>query len=278
MLGEVKVTDRNQREENLSQFKKHFLGTDYWGKRAKIENDSVLVFHRISVTESKRYDHESLFLPADSSSTLFTVNTKGPLLVNLPMLGYKLHINLIHYTELQTGNDNEYRFHTLGYFYFQPEEDNSKRKTNRFRKKQLEAWYNSDRHFCRSLFSDQLKENGYNVLYRTLNPETKWYDFKELEFDKHIIRTRKEVKIVNLKNKSFIIEYFENRDRPVNLKEGGKGQTYSTELSKIYFLKDTCAIRADGSRPDNSIMFGPIIGNKRVGAMLPYDFQPENVK
>ena len=277
-LGAIEVTDKNRREENLRHFKERFLGTDYWGKHAYFENDSVLIFHREKVSESENGRYVSGLLEADSSSTLFTVNTKGPLLVNLPLLGYRLQINLIHYTELQTGNDTDYEFHTLGYFYFQPEENTSKRKTNRFKKKRLKAYYNSDRHFCRSLFSDRLKENGYNVLSSELNPETEWYDFKEIEFDKHIIRTGNEVKIIGLKNKNFIIEYFEYRDHPFNLKDKEEGQSLLTVLSKIYFLKDTCTIRADGSRPDNSIMFSPEIGNKRVGAMLPYDFQPENVK
>lgn len=202
------------------------------------------------------------------------------MLVHLPLLGYKLHINLIHYTELQTGNDNEYRFHILGYFYFQPEENVSKRKTNRFQKKRLEAYYNSDRHFCRSLFSGQLKENGYEVLSSILNPETLWYDFNEFDFDKHLIRSSNEAKIIGLKNKSYLIKYFEKFNQPVSLiTRDGIERPFSREtmvVSKIYFLKDTCTIRADGSRPDNSIMFGPKIGNKRVGAMLPYDFRPEN--
>jgi len=274
-LGAIEVTDKNRREENLRHFKERFLGTDYWGKHAYFENDSVLISNQLSATEKEKQDHHSILLPADSSSTLFTVNTKGPLLVNLPLLGYRLHINLIHYTEVQTGNDKDYRFHSLGYFYFQPEEDASKRKTNRFKKQRLKAYYHSDRHFCRSLFADRLKENGYIVFSSVLNPATKWYDFKELEFDKHRIHSTDEVKVVGLKNKSFFIRYYERKTYPANLNEIKNGQTLSSELSKIYFLKDTCTIRSDGSRPDNSIMFGSKIGDKRVGAMLPNDYEPE---
>ena len=97
-------------------------------------------------------------------------------------------------------------------------------------------------------------------------------EIKEFEFDKCIIRKGNEAKIVGLKNKSFYIEYSERFNHPVNLIE--RKEASNLVFSRIYFLKDTCTIRSDGSRPDNSIMFGPIIGNKRVGAMLPYDFQP----
>lgn len=280
VLGDVEVTDKNRREENLSHFKKRFLGDDYWGRNAFIENDSVLIFHYEKVTDGEGHGFDSEFLPADSTFNLFNVNTKGPLLVHLPLLGYKMQINLIHYTELQTVNDKEYRFHLLGYFYFQPEENVSKRTTNRFEKKRVEAYYSSDRHFCRSLFIDQLKENGYEVLSSVFNPNTLWYDFNEFDFDKHLIRSGNEVKIVGLKNKSFLIKYFEKFNRPVSLiTRDGIERPFSQEtmvVSKIFFLKDTCTIRADGSRPDNSIMFGPKIGNKRVGAMLPYDYLPEN--
>jgi len=277
-LGIIEVMDKNLRKENLNHFKNRFLGTDYWGKNAFILNDSVLVFSREKASESEVHFYESEFLPGDSSSVLFTVNAKAPLLIHLPLLGYKLHINLIHYTELLTGNINDYRFHTLGYFFFQPEEDASKRKTNRFGKKRLEAFYNSDRHFIRSLYNNQLLENGYEILYSVFNPETEFNEFKEFELDKHIVRTGGTAKIAGLKNKRLLIKYFEEFHRPVNLvkiKEDRDQLPLPMALSRIYFLKDSCTIRADGSRPDNSIMFGPKIGDKRIGAMLPDDFQPD---
>lgn len=288
-LGAIEVIDKNRREENLRYFKAHFLGTDYWGKNAYFENDSVLVFRRERLKDGAENEYESGLLETDSSSFLFTVNTKGPLKVQMPLLGYKLHINLIHYTELQTNTKSDYEFHSLGYFYFLPTEDASRRKTNRYAKKRLQAYYNSDRHFCHSLFRNRLSENGYlvyrliknpetggMVIYSSiLNSETGETEKNEFELADHIIRTDNEVRIVGLKNKKYNIKYFEKNNTPINL---AKREGLDFKLSKIYFLKDTCIIRADGSRPDNSIMFGPNIGNKRVGAMLPYDFRSENIK
>ena len=287
LLGDVEVTDKNRRKENLRHFKERFLGTDYWGKHAYFENDSVLVFRREKVKDRADHEHESGLLETDSSSFRFFVNTKGPLQIQMPLLGYKLHVNLIHFTELESKKG--YEIHTLGYFYFQAVEKASKRKTNRFRKKRLKAYYNSDRHFCRSFFRDRIKENGYvfnpldtnpetggTIIYSSiLNPETGEPKKNEFELDDHIIRTDNEVKIVGLKNKNYLIKYFEKNNAPVNLNEK---EGLEPKLSKIYFLKDTCTIRADGSRPDNSIMFGLKIGNKLVGAMLPCDFRPENMK
>ena len=278
ILDEVEVSNKNLREENFRHFMERFLGDDYWGKNAFIKNENVLVFQRMEVEPSDTLNENFVRTP-DSTSVLFRVYTKAPLLVDLPLLGYNLYINLIEYTELySTAHPKSFELHLLGYFYFQENEVTSKRKTNRFRKKRLEAWYNSDRHFCRSLFYDELKEQGYLVIYSGLNPKTEKYESFEIEFDRNII-TDNQAKIIGLKNKHFTIEYFSKFNYPVNLKlketdEVQRPFSANIEYSRMYFLKDTCTIRADGSRPDNSIMFGPVIGDKHVGAMLPNEYRP----
>lgn len=272
-IEEIEVINNNLREENLKHFKDRFIGDDYWGRNAHILNDSVLVFKRELYNEFKESKGK---LTADSSSVWFIVNAKGPILVDLPLLGYKLHIDLVKFVELQTNRKSLYEFHALGYFYFQPTDEEAKRKTNRFKKKRLQAYYDSDRHFCRSLFQNQLKENGYYVNYY----EYKNQEFKpekiEFEFDKCITQSGNTVKVVGLKNRTFYIGYYKMHNRPINLKNGIDERP--TSLSVVHFLKDTCVIRQDGSRPDNSIMFGPDIGDKRVGAMLPNDYIPNGNK
>lgn len=269
-IEEIEVINNNLREENIKHFKDRFIGDDYWGRNAHILNDTVLVFKRELYND---FNESKGKLTADSSSVWFIVNAKGPLLVDLPLLGYKLHIDLVKFVELQTTKKSLYEFHALGYFYFQPTEE-AKRKTNRFKKKRLQAYYDSDRHFCRSLFQNQLKENGYYVNYY----ESKNQDFKlenlEFEFDECITQSGNTVKVTGLKNRFFYIGYYSMHNSPVNLKNGREGRP--TSISVVHFLNDTCIIRQDGSRPDNSIMFGPEIGSKRVGAMLPNDFVPNN--
>ena len=272
-LGAVEVTDKNRREENLRHFREQFLGTDDWGKNAYFENDSVLLFRHRKIAEG-----DSSFLslqddsPVDTGLYWFVVETKEPLVVNQPLLGYKIHINLVKYNELRRTNSDKYRIQILGYFFFQPLEGSLKRKTNRFQKNRAKAYYNSANHFCRSLYNNRLKENGYKVYYRSVNQKTGINEFKDFEFDDHIIYDDNQAKIVGLKNVRCNIDYFQLFNKPMNLneREGGR-QKYSSAK----FLKDTCTIRADGSRPDNSILFSYSIGEKRVGAMLPYDYQPE---
>ena len=44
LLGEVNVKGQNLREQNFKYFKMGFLGTDEWGKRAILQNDSSLIY------------------------------------------------------------------------------------------------------------------------------------------------------------------------------------------------------------------------------------------
>jgi hypothetical protein len=72
----------------------------------------------------------------------------------------------------------------------------------------------------------------------------------------------------------FYINYYSDfRDFPIDM---SKTTFYDqSNYSEIYFLHDTCVIRKDGTRPENSIVFGPGIGRKRVGAILPNNYEPE---
>ncbi|MDL2241904.1 hypothetical protein LJB91_03255 [Bacteroidales bacterium OttesenSCG-928-L03] len=49
----------------------------------------------------------------------------------------------------------------------------------------------------------------------------------------------------------------------------------SSLTSTIYFTSDTCRISPNGVIPDARIMFGGYIGNNKVGALLPHDYEPE---
>ena len=70
-----------------------------------------------------------------------------------------------------------------------PIEIKSRRKANQNKKNRLKAYYNSNLHFCRSLYEQKLSENGY-VLYDTF-----YYN----EFGKRIVREFNLYKYLNYK-------------------------------------------------------------------------------
>jgi hypothetical protein len=268
-LKGIGVRDKNLREKNIEHFKKSFLGDDYWGKRASVENDSVLFFEVVDVSGGNPTTGET----GKNGVHTFTVRATGPLKIGLPLLGYELYADLVNFTELYQPNTDKYLISSLGYYYFKPDTASPLPKQNRFRKNRQKVYYNSIQHFCRSLFEQKLKENGYLVLEESTNDQATITRLKEFKIYGCCQYSGEELKLAGLKGKSFLIEYYDNlKGEPIDLTQG-KG-VYSPVYSGIYFMEDTCSVRKDGTIPGNSIVFAPFIGSKRVGAMLPGNYIP----
>jgi hypothetical protein len=134
----------------------------------------------------------------------------------------------------------------------------------------LKVYYNSDLHFCRSLFKQKLNENGYRVLESYKPSDTE--KLTEQKILSHMFYSGNELKIAGLKGDMFYIHFYDNiKGEPIDL--SAKYGNYYTQ-STIYFTEDTCIIRENGTLPDNSIVFGISMGEKRVGAMLPGNYIP----
>lgn len=271
-LKGIRVTDKNLREKNLKRFKSNFLGEDYWGKNASIENDSVLIFDfDYSVVDTIQVPQDEK-TNKDEMPFKFVVKATSPIKVKLPLLGYELNIALVHYSEFYNPIIKTYQLNYYGYHYFKPVPVDSKGKLRRNKEHRLQAYYNSSQHFCRSLYEQRLKENGYLVSEKASSYKSlieQWQDFK---IDSCLQFSGNEMKIVGLKNSIFLINYFEDKKgRPLNLKNIKEG--YYTG-SYLYILNDTCTIRDGLLVPDNSMVFGPFIGTKRIGALLPNNYIP----
>ncbi len=163
-LSEVEVTDNDQRQKNLREFKNLFLGIDEFGREASIVNEEVLVFSR---------DYE---------------------------------------------------------------------------KKQLKGFQLND-------------QNGKEVkiVERPINLKPRM-EYTEGE----------QVKITGLREQTFLLFYYaDSRGFPHDLtREKGRQPIQS----QIQFLSDTCVIRRNGTVPNNNILFGGPIAEKKVGAMLPDNY------
>jgi hypothetical protein len=99
-LSPVEISDKNLREANLLQFKNWFLGSDYFGRNAELKNDSVLYFFRPTEDE-------------------FRAVAKAPLLIEMPLLGYDIQMQLEDFVILKTP-DSKTICSILGYYYFKP--------------------------------------------------------------------------------------------------------------------------------------------------------------
>ncbi|MCQ2127110.1 MAG: hypothetical protein MJZ06_06740 [Bacteroidaceae bacterium] len=99
VLPEVVVMDKRLWEKDLKYFKRMFLGEDRWGRNALIMNEEVLSF-----------DNEE-----NNGKMCFRASASEPLIIDLPLLGYELHVDLVNFTAI---NDNETQCNILGYFHY----------------------------------------------------------------------------------------------------------------------------------------------------------------
>jgi len=288
LLSEVVVVSDNIRPKNIIDFKRWYIGSDYWGKNAILRNDSSLVFNRelnynkVNILRSsKHYIITSPLLPRDiiewaKDSSYAIVKkiaslkavSKTPLIIDMPLLGYILHVDLIDFTYKY----GESIISSLAYYYWKPYYAKKEQETKLFERNRQKAYYNSKQHFCRSLYANKLEQNGYRLFEQIINEKTHMKELRYVNIDtcfKYI--NGNEMQIFGLKNKHFIIHYFFNLiGKPIDLTKRGKGLNF--RKSEISFLSDTCTIRSDGIIPNSSIMFGGKISEKRAGALLPYDY------
>lgn len=254
-LDQVSVQDKNLREENLQLFREKFLGDNVWGKYATIENEDAIQF-------SKEY--------LTTETTALRANSTQPLKIELPLLGYTVYLDLIEFKWQPLSDFNQEICTIKGYSYFLEHAYDSKRDSIRINKNRDKNYYNSAHHFCRSLFQNKLHENGYK-LYE-INENLVLSNFKELDPEKYIHGKGKYAEVTELDSKKLFLSYHDDRHgKPRNLNK--HKAVYPTE-SQIIFKEDTCIIRDNGTIPGNTIVFGPPIGSKKVGSLLPDDYQP----
>ena len=286
-IQEICISDLNLRKRNLKLFRADFLGTDVWGKYATIENENAIYFTKeyeqcqVGVSEKQipiflQSEKDEIEWSGDSTIITyqkpisFNVAAKEPLIVDLPLLGYELYIDLISFVHKYTTKKEPEMSSFRGHFYFQPIKFKSKRDSIRIQKNRLKVYYNSPQHFCRSLYENRLLENGYQFHELIQDDSTLKVHAKVVNVDSLLIRENNIATIIGAGHKKYQISYFQNyRGTPVNLNEK---RGYEPSISTMTFMDDTCRIRKDGTTPQIDILFGGPLSIKKVGAMLPNDY------
>lgn len=283
-LGAVKVNRNNLREHNLRLFRNAFLGIDQWGQGARLLNEEVLQFRwsyetkRIPMSNQRQKEishrNKRLCWAPDSSyadmdvPVTLQVSASAPLQVELPLLGYQLHVDLIRFDYEKTDEFFGYQCRYFGYYYFKPyPPEQFRRKMLRMREK---AYYHSAHHFCRALYEGKLQQNGYRIIERS-SDETGKEVLLRIPLDSMLVRTPHVARLTGLKDKKYHVLYFANRrGHPLNLHEK-RGRF--PQQSNLYVLGDTCIISNNGITPDGKLIFTPSIGMKKIGAALPEDYR-----
>ena len=264
----VSIESKDQRLGNLKHFREEFLGSDYWGNHATIENDSVLVF------SVEYYSDTITNRSLRGSLKKFEATATSPLTISLPKLGYTLQYDLVRYIEKDDPVLGKI-ISSSGYSYFTPMRDASFRKQKNIIRKRIRAYYYSPQHFIRSLYNNRLKENGYLIHEELSGAKTNQINYNFFYPDSYcIVYHDEEATISGMKNRHLTIIYYGYEKSPVNLND--PGNMPFAKYSQVYFLEEECIIRKDGSSSSSSIVFSPGLNSKRIGASLPNDYEPSN--
>jgi hypothetical protein len=143
VLQEVVVEpyEKNGWERYGNFFIENFIGTSALATDCKLKNPETIRF---------RYNKKENILRAFADE---------PIVLENKALGYILHYDL----KVFEYNYNTRIFYFQGYPLFEDIQTDRKRLLNRWEKNRSEAYYGSMMHFMRSLFRNQLVENGFEV-------------------------------------------------------------------------------------------------------------------
>ena len=295
VLPEIVVSGKKNRIDkvNLDYFKTMFLGDDKWGKRATIKNENVLMFDRSYQTSShtrqigkarfaKTYidndvfeKHESYLDTVKVVTSVFTAWAYEPLIIDLPLLGYELYVDLVRFTVEQVNNVTSCDM--LGYFYYRPYDNVSQRKAKSIEENRMRAYWGSSQHLLRSFAQDSLTENGYILAMQESIAKGKknLSIYIPVDINEHSVSVGDNaIRIQGLKDKNLRVRYYHRSDgSPLNFKERGKGIHRYSE-SGITFLEEGCTFLKEGVAIDNNIRFTGDISKRRVASCLPDDYFP----
>lgn len=291
VISTVIVQDRNQRQQNLEEFRRLFLGSDDWGEKASILNEEALLFSRDYVNKKldirnqymkdlvMKADRPNIQWASDGSYVTFdqAVNLKAtakqPLEVQLPDLGYELRVDLKSFQAFYKEGTTSY----FGHFFFQAKEGQNKKERNRFEKKRERAYFNSSLHFLRALFAGTLAENGYQLLEEIKVEGRKKPEVQSFDISPYLdLVDRDQIAIKGLSGRKLIVLYYgDNKGRPLPETKWKKRHPIQ---SGIYFADEECLIRSDGTTGERGLYFSGVLGNRGIAWMLPSDYKNDQDK
>jgi hypothetical protein len=274
-------------ERMYQVFKAHFIGNSEIAREAEILNPEDVILN-----EEKTPGKYKL-----------TANANKPLQIRNKITGYLISYELIQFNHIVIGHNQIFTFY-LGYPFFKDITNEEKLNQKRVEKKRLEAYLGSSMHFIRALYNNKLQEEGFNVreLIKYRNPEypsdielEKIMTEVKITNDYSLIR-KLPVKEINalgttlLSASKFTVQENENKflkfENYLNVTYtkaapdekylifSPKGES-TFQVSQLKQENEPVQYFSDGNyyKPSNLFFYG-YMGWKKVGDMLPFDYQP----
>ena len=172
-----------------------FLGDDRWGRHATIRNENAIMI------ENTNYN----------GASIFNAWASEPLIIDLPLLGYVLYVDLVHFSVERIGNNT--LCDMLGYFYYKPYSIGKDSKLLSFEKNRRQAYYNSSQHFLRSAYENRLEENGYILAMADKVIRLDMIKYKPIDIERYSDNIGDNMmQIFGLKDKRLKILYYHKYD------------------------------------------------------------------
>lgn len=285
----IKKISAKQREKYMEIFNREFIGLGKIAEKTKILNPEVLQFDM------------------NKENTLMTVTADVPIQMVNEKTGYHISYDLVYFeSKVLTEEHNQKLTTYFGYPFFKDIVTEKKLNAKEVAKTRLKCYEGSTMHFIRSLYNGTMDEDGFTAkkFTRERNPKypsqdsinrmvdnfrRKKISFPHLPIKYKIVYDQAYSKVHQLvferENKKYF--YFSDFLSVIyrKAKEDSKYVEYYHQMatdfqtSQLKLLEDSpIEIYADGNyaSADRLANFG-YMGWKKMGEMLPFDYQPEKV-
>lgn len=232
----INTNDGLTRKQKLKIFRKEFLGFSAFSKSCKILNE------------------EDLILRYNKKAQTLSVSAKRPVLVKNKSLQYEIAYDIsdfeieFRYLDPKTGDYSTHSLLYTGTSFYKDLSTTEKRKLTKLRDK---AFKGSIQHFMRSLYHKNLRDQGFDIFHDRFQVD-EWTYFKVEDI------AESPLKKVSLDTKVDIL--FELKD-----------QSVLTPLVTHFYID------AYGNySPISELLFSGVMGNQRIGDLLPTNYGIEN--
>jgi hypothetical protein len=266
LLKEVKIHPDYDRAKHLALFKKEFLGQTYNAALCKLTNPDILFFN---------YDKKTKILTATADEFLIVQNNG---------LGYKIKYLLTDFEFNENNNIVTYQ----GYPSFEQMPGTEKQQALWYKNRKI-AYLGSINHFMRSVYSNRVYQEGFNV-YKLLNrpilgiqPDTGAKKMLLVEepvmFDSLLTVKNKDLKTLTFKDCLYVV--YKNEPEPANFTEGSYTikKVPTTEIahhgqaSLVYLLVPSVEIDSNGLyNPTNGLFFEAYWAWEKNADLMPLEY------
>lgn len=249
------------RKRMLEAFRKEFLGRTKAGSRCKILNeDDIHLF----------YDMEKNTLFASAQKTLKVKNPELDYVVYFDLVDFAVQYNAMSIDDWNI--TNSFFFGTTFY------QDVSKK--GNANKKRIASYKGSIPHLVRTIAENSWDKEGFKVGVDKFLVDPKEYfavkdtvGFKQIKLIKQPIKTQPEFIVANINGVMTPQKTGKTKEVPVNFTI-----VYNvTQTSILKFSSNELYVDENGNyTPMTSLVFGGVLGQKKLGDMLPTNYYQEN--